>query len=127
MPWQKANKGMIALLEKQMLNYPADRRFMFGSPTFFVKGNMFAGVHQNTIILKLSEPDLSAILKKFEEVKRFTPMNGHVMKGYAAIPENIASQPLVLDEWLVKSFKYASSLPPKIAKTSVKKYRDKDK
>jgi len=121
MVWQKANKELIALLEEQMQNYRCDRRVMFGSPTFFIEGNMFAGVHENTIILRLSEGDLHEIFMRFEEIKPFAPMGGHVMKAYAALPLKIALQNGILDECLHKSYKFTSSLPIKIAKKSAKK------
>lgn len=121
MPWKKANKDLINLLEKMMLNYRCDRRVMFGAPTFFVNGNMFAGVHEDTIIIRLSELDLKEIFNLFKDVKPFTPMGNHIMKEYAAVPESFVEKPVVLKQWLDKSYKYASSLPHKAAKRSSKK------
>ena len=43
MPWQKANPKLIGLLEESVIKYPCDRRFMFGSPTFFVGDEIFFG------------------------------------------------------------------------------------
>jgi TfoX/Sxy family transcriptional regulator of competence genes len=116
MPWKKANKDLIDILEKMMLNYRCDRRMMFGAPTFFVNGNMFTGVHEDSIILRLSETDLKEMFAQFKEVKPFTPMGGHAMKEYAAVPESLASNPDAFKYWLDKSYNYASSLPQKAAK-----------
>jgi TfoX/Sxy family transcriptional regulator of competence genes len=121
MPWKKANKELIDILEKHLLAYQCDRRLMFGAPTYFVNGNMFAGVHEDTIILRLSEVDLKNIFSQFEEAKPFTPMGTHVMKEYAALPILLAEKDDDLKSWLDRSYKYASSLPPKIAKRSSKK------
>lgn len=121
MPWKKANNDLIDLLDKMMLNYRSDRRVMFGAPTFFVNGNMFAGVHEDTIILRLSEIDLKEIYGRFKDVKPFTPMGNHIMKEYAAVSESFVEKPVMLKQWLDKSYKYASSLPPKAAKRSSKK------
>jgi TfoX/Sxy family transcriptional regulator of competence genes len=112
LPWKKANSALIALLEKTVVKYPCDRRFMFGSPSFFVNGNMFAGVHEDTVILRLAEADRQNIFSLYKEVKPFTPM-GRPMKEYVAIPENAIRKSAVFDEWLHRSFDFASSLPGK--------------
>ena len=96
MPWKKANKDLINFLEKMMLNYRCDRRVMFGAPTFFVNGNMFACVHEDTIIIRLAELDLKEIFNRFKDVKPFTPMGNHIMKEYAAVPESFVEKPVVL-------------------------------
>lgn len=85
---------------------------MFGSPTFFVTGNMFAGVHEDTVIMRLPETDRSKISSLYPEVKPFTPM-GRPMKEYVAVPENIVRNYNVFDEWLGRSFDFARSLPAK--------------
>jgi len=116
LPWKKANKDLIELLEKQLGDCRCERRLMFGSPTFFINGNMFAGVHEDTIIARLPENDQKEISAKFDEVRPFTPMGGHVMKEYIAIPESVAVRPGVLKHWLDSSYRYAGSLPPKSVK-----------
>ena len=74
MVWDKADKGLIELLEKALEAYSCDRKFMFGSPTFFINNNMFAGVHQHTVILCLSETDRKEITATHAEAKPFEPM-----------------------------------------------------
>jgi TfoX/Sxy family transcriptional regulator of competence genes len=120
MAWKKANKELIALLDKMMRKYNCDRRQMFGSPTFFVNGNMFTGVHEDTVIMKLSPPDLKEISQQLKGVKPFNPMGKIVMKEYIAIPEAVAKQEEVLKSWMDRSFAYAASLPPKAGKTAKK-------
>ena len=115
MPWKKASKELIIQLEKLMRHYNCDRRLMFGSPTFFANGRMFTGVHEDTIILRLSAADQKEISTVQQDVTPFTPM-GRVMKDYVAIPVVVASQETVLKHWLDRSFEYTKSLPPKIAK-----------
>ena len=115
MPWKKANTELISQLEKLMRNYNCDRRQMFGSPTFFVNGWMFTGVHEDTVILRLSSGDQKEISLQSKDVKPFTPM-GRVMKDYVAIPVSVAKQETFLKHWMDRSFAYTRSLPPKIAK-----------
>lgn len=112
MPWKKANKELIQLLEKTVVKFPCDRRAMFGSPTFFVNNNMFAGVHEDTVIMRLSEADRQKMYSQYKEVKPFTPM-GRRMKEYAALPANFVKNTPVFDEWLPRSFRFAQALPPK--------------
>ena len=117
MPWKKANKELIMLLESRMKDFLSERRPMFGSPTFFLRGNMFAGVHEDTVILRLAAPDLKEIMARHPEVKPFTPMGGRVMKEYAALPEKTVKSE-VFGNWLKKSYAYAASLPPKTKKSA---------
>ncbi len=119
MPWKKANKELISLLENAVSQYRCDRKPMFGSPTFFVNNNMFAGVHEDTIILRLSEADRRELYSQYDEAGPFTPM-GRAMKEYAAIPESIAGDSRVFAEWLGRSYRYAASLPPKAPKRAKK-------
>jgi TfoX/Sxy family transcriptional regulator of competence genes len=120
MPWEKANTELINLLENAMKDYPCDRRPMFGSPCYFMRSNMFAGVHENTVIIRLPEDDRKEIYSRYKEVLPFTPM-GRVMKEYAALPVSICRDAAIFKCWLERSFQYASSLPPKVAKGKAKR------
>ena len=113
MAWKKANSKLIELLGHSMLKYRCDRKMMFGSPTFFVNNNMFAGVHEDTVIIRLSEGDRKDIFSRHSEVLPFVPMQGHVMKEYAALPEIICNDAGTFQEWLSRSYNYTASLPPK--------------
>ncbi len=113
MVWEKADRELIGLLEKSLAEYDCDRKFMFGSPTFFINNNMFTGVHQRTIILRLSESDRNEILTKHAQAKPFEPMPGRLMKEYIALPEVLGKNEVILREWLERAYKYTRSLPPK--------------
>jgi len=111
--WQKANPAIIEMLAAAISRYDCDRRFMFGSPTFFINNNMFAGVFEDSVILRLSESDRREILAADDEVKPFTPMPGRPMKEYVAFPESFTADAGVFREWLDRSYRYAASLPYK--------------
>ena len=121
MAWKKANKSLIKLLEENMVKYRCDRKMMFGAPTFFINNNMFAGVHEDKVILKLSDGDGAKILDLYKEVKAFEPMPGRIMKGYVALPESLCSDAGMFREWLERSYRYAATLPPKAPKSPKKK------
>jgi TfoX/Sxy family transcriptional regulator of competence genes len=116
MPWKKANQNLIQLLENTVIDYPCDRRFMFGSPTFFVDGNMFAGVHQDTVILRLPGEERNELFDKYPDAGLFTPMPGRPMKEYAALPETLVTNTTLFKKLIERSYKYASSIPSKAAK-----------
>ena len=112
MPWKKANQDLITLLENHLAWYECDRRFMMGSPTFFVNNNMFAGVHEDTIILRLSGPDREAIYAASPDIRPFTPFEGRPMKEYAAVPYDVCEDEDAFRDLLERSYRYAASLPP---------------
>jgi TfoX/Sxy family transcriptional regulator of competence genes len=113
MKWKKVTPELNDFLEQNMASFKADKRPMFGASTYFVHGNMFAGIHEDNIILRLSEKDRQAIMKAFDEVRPFEPMAGRPMKEYVTLPEPVYNQPDVFHKWLKRSFEYASSLKPK--------------
>lgn len=117
MAWKKVSPEVCRILEEALAGYPAQKRKMFGSPTFFVNDNMFAGAHEENLILRLSEAHRAEIMTQKDEVGPFEPM-GRPMREYVAIPE-----PLLVDQewfrtWLKRSFDFAASLPPKERKPS---------
>lgn len=113
MAWKKVPPELKDLLEDVLAPYPAEQRFMFGSPTFFINNNMFAGAHEETIILRLSPEDRERIKAEHDEVGPFEPMKGRPMREYVALPEPITAQREVLEHWVERSFKFAAAMPPK--------------
>jgi len=92
-----------------------DQRRMFGFPCAFVNGNMFAGLFQTGLFLRLSAPEREEFLR-LEGATRFEPLTGRVMREYVTAPADMVRQPGVVAEWLRKAFNYASSLPAKTRK-----------
>jgi len=121
MPWKKASRELIDILEIAMGEYPCERRMMFGSPTFIINNNMFAGVHQGTIIIRLSAKDRSEIMESYDEITPFEPMAGRIMKEYVTMPESVAGDRALFNEWLNRSYQFASSLPLKERKRKTKR------
>lgn len=113
MKWKKVTPELNRFLDENMASFPADRRPMFGASTYFVNGNMFVGIHEDRIIVRLSEVDRRDAFSLYDDVRPFEPMEGRVMKEYVTLPESVYSQPDVLREWLDRSYQYALSLKPK--------------
>ena len=104
---------MVKLFERVIGTVPgAQVRKMFGYPAAFINGNMFTGLHNNYMILRLSPDDLNTFLK-LPGSHPFEPMPGRPMREYAVVPATILSVESELVEWLGKSFDYVNALPPK--------------
>lgn len=55
MPWKKANKELSDFLDGALSSFKCQKKIMFGSPAYFVNTNMFTGVFQDDIFIRLSE------------------------------------------------------------------------
>lgn len=84
---------------------------MFGYPAAFTGGKLFAGLHQENFIIKLSEADrrrLSAL-----GAQPFEPMPGRRMREYVVLPPSVLSDRTALQRWLLRSLAYVASSPKK--------------
>lgn len=120
MDWRKSSPEMTEFLDRALTPFNSQRKQMFGFPVYFINDNMFAGLHQDDLFIRLSEQDREAILAAFDEAGPFEPMPGRPMKEYVVLPEPLLNDSSVLQEWLERSFQYVSSLPPKERKTKKK-------
>ena len=119
MGWKKVTPELKALLETNVLSFDCEKRTMFGTPTYFKNNNnMFAGIHEDIIIIRLPNKDIQEIMAKYKDVKPFEPMKGRIMKEYLALPASLYNN-TALQELLTRSFLYASSLPPKERKSHI--------
>jgi TfoX/Sxy family transcriptional regulator of competence genes len=90
----------------------AEPRKMFGYPCVFVNGQLFAGVHQENMMLRLSEAERAEFLA-LDGAARFEPMAGRPMREYVVVPQRMLQSPNELVAWLEKSYAYAKTLPAK--------------
>jgi len=95
---------------------------MFGYPAAFVGGNMFMGLHQENLILRLSEQQRSAFLS-INGASVFEPMPGRPMREYVVVPEAMVPDSSALRVWTSRALEYAASLPSKKAKPPAKKVK----
>ena len=121
MAWKKVNEEMSKILDEALAPYPCEKRRMFGCPAYFINNNMFAGVHQETILLRLSEEDRAEIQKTYDEVAPFEPFEGRPMKEYIGLPEPLASDGELFHSWVKRSYEWARTLPPREKKKKPKK------
>jgi TfoX/Sxy family transcriptional regulator of competence genes len=124
--WKRVPPELIEFLAKALAPFPCERKSMFGCPVWFVNGNMFAGLHQDNLFIRLPAADQALLFKTYDEATLFEPMAGRPMKEYAVIPESLYGDGVDFRKWLDRSYGYAASLPrkePKKASTRKKTHR----
>jgi len=113
MGWRKSPQPLIDLFERAVPRAGGiERRRMFGYPAAFLAGHLFAGLHQESFILRLSEPDRERARAE-HGVRPFEPMPGRRMREYVVLPESLLGRPRALGAWIIRSIGYVRSLPPK--------------
>lgn len=93
---------------------------MFGFPAYFANNNILAGIFEDDLFIRLSEPYRKEIISKFDEVMPFEPIKGRIMKEYVVLPDSIYNDQEKFHEWLNRSFDFVSFLPQKKAKSNKK-------
>jgi TfoX/Sxy family transcriptional regulator of competence genes len=116
MKWRKTpeelvNTFQVALPEDARV----ERRKMFGYPCAFVNGNMFTGLHQENLIVRLAEEDRQKLVNQ-KGAEIFAPFPGRLMKEYVSLPADIIGNTKDLKGWMRRSLEYAAALPSKGAK-----------
>ena len=105
-PW------LIQTFEEVFPGPPAVARKMFGYPAAFVNGNMFSGLFQDQLILRLPEESRKELLA-VPGAKPFEPMPGRAMREYVVAPPALFEDRKRLSSWVGKALAYGASLPPK--------------
>ena len=120
MKLRKSPEELVATFDDVMPGPPATLRKMFGFPAGFINGNMFMGLFEDSMILRLP-PELRDELIRLHGVKLFAPMAGRVMKEYVALPESLVRDREKLSAWVAKALVHGESLEPKAAKAKAPK------
>lgn len=113
MAWRKAPEALVTLFHESLPDDPrVERRKMFGYPAAFTGGNLFAGLHQEDLILRLPAHERAEAVRKIG-ARPFEPMPGRAMREYVALADAHRLGPARLCSWLVRSFAYVQTLPAK--------------
>lgn len=111
-PWSKPQPELVDRFHEAVLGIEGvELRKMFGFPAAFVGGNMAAGLHQETVMVRLPEDERQARLA--DGWSLFEPMPGRPMREYVALPAEIAADPAAARHWIDRAAAYTASLPPK--------------
>src|SRR5579859_4616972 len=114
MQWRKSSQQLIDTCDAVVPGPPATPRKMFGYPAAFVTGNMFMGLFQEDMILRLPEAERSELLKVGGRI--FEPMPGRPMREYVAVPPALLASHEKLRPCVAKALEYGASLKPKPGK-----------
>jgi TfoX/Sxy family transcriptional regulator of competence genes len=117
--WTKSPPELVEVFEAVFPGPPAVARQMFGYPAGFVNGNMFMGLHQHNMVLRLPEGPRAELLA-MEGAATFEPMAGRPMKEYVVVPATLLAAPEALEPWVAKALAHGASLPVKAAKAKAK-------
>jgi len=113
MALEKPPPYMVELFDSILpLDSRVERRKMFGSPCGFVNGNMFCGLFERSMFLRLSEADCAEAVEQLGAVS-FEPMKGRPMREYVTLPDDVLEDEAQLDDWMGRALAYAGGLPPK--------------
>jgi TfoX N-terminal domain len=110
--FQKSPPELVARFDElAVFAGDADRKMMFGFPVRVLRGNMFMGLHEDSLILRLAEADRTEFLARYD-AGLFEPMPGRPMREYVVVPPSLAYDDAVA-EWVRRSRAYAEQLPAK--------------
>jgi TfoX/Sxy family transcriptional regulator of competence genes len=113
MALEKPPPYMVELFDSILpLDGRVERRKMFGSVCGFVNGNMFSGLFEKSLFLRLSEADRGDAVERLGAVP-FEPMQGRPMREYVTLPDDVLEDEAQLDDWMGRALAYAGGLPPK--------------
>ncbi len=116
MKWKKPSEKMIEFFDSILpSNSKVERKKMFGRPVGFINGNMFMGLHNDRIVLRLAEKEREDFIREYN-AEIFEPMPGRKMREYIVVPENLLTNISSLKTWCEKSYEYTSKLKPKETK-----------
>lgn len=121
MPMPKPTAAALDTLEQAL---PDDARVvqkkMFGMPALFVNGNMFGGLFDDGITLRLPDARL-AELRTIDGVSDFEPMEGRPWKEYAFVSATRWGGTRQLAGWMEEALLHTAQMPPKKPKARKKK------
>ena len=118
-PWRKPDPELVDRFHAAVAGIEGvELRKMFGFPAAFVAGNMAAGLHQDTVMVRLPEDERTARLADGWSV--FEPMPGRPMREYVALPPDVVADVEATHGWIERAAAYARTLPPKAAKARKK-------
>lgn len=114
--WEKSSVTLMETFAKALPDdMSVEPRKMFGYPCAFVNGNMFCGLHQQNIIVRLGAEEVLARIAAGEG-EAFSPMAGRTMKDYLSLSEADRTSVVRLRKWLSLALNHAKTLPGKAPK-----------
>jgi TfoX/Sxy family transcriptional regulator of competence genes len=111
-PWRKAPADLVERFHEAVAGIEdVDVRKMFGYPAAFIGGNLTAGLHQESVMVRLPEGERQDRLA--DGWSPFEPMPGRPMREYLALPPDVAGDVAAMRQWVERAAAYVRTLPPK--------------
>jgi TfoX/Sxy family transcriptional regulator of competence genes len=110
---EKSPAALVERFKEVVPNDPdIEHRRMFGYPACLINGNMFTGLFESSLFVRLG-PEARDNLLQEPGAHLLEPMPGRPMKEYVVVPPAIVDDAERLSPWLKSAADYARSLPPK--------------
>ena len=114
-PWRKAPADQVERFHEAVAGIDGvEVRKMFGYPAAFIGGNLTAGLHQESVMVRL--PDAERQERLADGWTLFEPMPGRPMREYVALPPEVAADVVAMRHWVERAAVHVRTLPPKAAK-----------
>ena len=111
--WRKPPPDLVALFDAALPDDPrVERRQMFGCPCAFAGGHLFAGVHQEDVMVRLGAAERTKLLA-VAGARPFEPMPGRTMREYVVLPPRLHGEARALRRWIALALEYVVQLPAK--------------
>ena len=123
--WEKSSADLVVLFEELApQEQGVQQKKMFGWPCCFVNGNLFLGLHKQSMIFRIADSDRTAFLK-LDGAADFEPMPGRKMTGYVILADPLKRNRADLERWIGRSLSFARTLPEKVKAKGPAKTRKK--
>jgi TfoX/Sxy family transcriptional regulator of competence genes len=105
MAWKKNSPEAVERFDEYVAVPGARRNVMFGCPIYLLRGQRYASLHQDRVVLRLSPKDAAQLIS--EGGRPFEPFKGRLVKDRVTVPEAIAASPRSLRVWVRKAVRHA--------------------
>jgi TfoX/Sxy family transcriptional regulator of competence genes len=113
MKLRKSPSKLIEQIAMAVEGIECEKRLMFGFPAYFINKNMFAGLFEDKLFLRLSNEQAQALVKAKASLTNLEPMPGRPMKDYWVLPAHLVDDPTRLKGISNSAATYTRSLKPK--------------
>ena len=107
MAWKKNSPEAIRRFDEVAGTPGAERKIMFGCPVYELQGQRYAMLHENRVVLRLSDEHAAQLIAKGG--RAWEPMKGRIRKDRIVVPEEIAGTVRSLRVWVQRAVEYARS------------------
>jgi hypothetical protein len=107
MAWKKNSPESVRRFDEVAGVPGAERKIMFGCPVYELHGQRYAMLHENWVVLHLSDEHVAQLIAKGGRM--WKPMKGRIRKDRIVVPEDIAGTVRSLRVWVRRAVEYAQS------------------